>query len=37
MIKISVSVPAVSVLAEMDFFEDISVVEIVYFGRGVGD
>jgi hypothetical protein len=32
-----ITIPAVCVLAEMDFFEDISVVEIVYFGRGFGD
>jgi hypothetical protein len=37
MIKISITIPAVGVLAEMDFFEDISVVEIIDFGGGFGE
>jgi hypothetical protein len=36
MIKISVAIPAVGVFAEVNFFENISVVEIVDFGRGFG-
>jgi len=37
MIQLSISKPAVGVFAEMNFFENISVVEIVDFGRGFGD
>jgi hypothetical protein len=36
MINHWVSKPAVGVFAEVNFFENISIVEIVDFGRGFG-
>jgi hypothetical protein len=36
MICVSVAEPAVGVFAEVNFLEDISVVEIVNFGGGFG-
>jgi hypothetical protein len=37
MICYRITIPAVGIFAKVNFFEDISVVEIVYFGRRFGD
>jgi hypothetical protein len=36
MVKLTITIPTVGVLAEVNFFENISVVEIVDFGRRFG-
>jgi hypothetical protein len=37
MIGDSVPIPTIGIFAVMNFFEDISVVEIIDFGRGFGN